>query len=140
MKPEQIKTIVEFLQQQEKDWAPPRRDYNGSILTPFERKPGMEQPAWVYRPSTGVCGLDVYRGEQFPKWQGHLLVGALKYESVELLTVVEDRVIHAETIVKNLGRVRDVAVSPDGAVYVVLNGPDRVIKLTAVVDRIQAMQ
>lgn len=116
------------------------RHYNGKILTDHERKPGMEQPAWVYRPSTGVCGLDIYRGEQFPKWQGHLLVGALKYESVELLTVDDDRVIHTETIVKNLGRVRDVAVSPDGAVYVVLNGPDRIIRLTAIVDRIQAMQ
>ncbi|MDA0333758.1 MAG: PQQ-dependent sugar dehydrogenase [bacterium] len=114
------------------------RNYNGSQLTAFERKPGMEQPAWVYRPSSAVCGLDIYEGEQFPKWQGHLLVGALKYESVDLLTVVDDRVIHRETIVKNLGRVRDVAVGPDGAVYVVLNGPGRVIRLTAILDRLEA--
>ena len=114
------------------------RNYNGSQLTAFERQPGMEQPAWVYRPSSGVCGLDIYRGAQFPKWEGHLLVGALKYESVDLLTVVDDRVIHRETIVKNLGRVRDVAVGPAGGVYVVLNGPNRVIRLTAIIDRIEA--
>jgi glucose/arabinose dehydrogenase len=116
------------------------RHYNGNILTRFEAKAGMEQPTWVYRPSTGVCGLDIYRGDQFPKWQGHLLVGSLKYESVDLLMVDGDRVIHRETIVKNLGRVRDVAVGPEGAVYVVLNGPDRVIRLTAIVDRIEATQ
>jgi glucose/arabinose dehydrogenase len=116
------------------------RHYDGRILTEFEGKPGMEQPAWVYRPSVAVCGLDIYRGDQFPKWQGHLLVGALKYESVDLLTVVDDRVIHIETIVKNLGRVRDVAIGPEGAVYIVLNGPGRVIRLTAIVDRIIASQ
>jgi len=114
------------------------RNYNGSLLTPFERKLGMEQPAWVYRPSAGLCGLDIYQGSQFPKWQGHLLVGALKFESVDLLTVIDDRVIHTETIVKNLGRVRDVAVGPEGAVYVVLNGPGRVLRLTVIIDRIEA--
>jgi hypothetical protein len=31
-------------------------------------------------------------------------------------------------------------VGPEGAVYVVLNGPDRVIRLTAIVDRIEATQ
>ncbi len=116
------------------------RNYNGSILTRFEARPGMEQPTYFYRPSPGLCGLDIYHGDEFPKWRGHLFVGALKYESVELLTVAEDRVLHAETIVKNLGRVRDVAVGPEGAVYVVLNGPDRIIRLTAIVDRIEATQ
>lgn len=116
------------------------RHYNGKILTELERQDGMEQPTFFYRPSLGVCGLDIYRGDLFPKWQGHLLVGALKYESVDVVTVAEDRVLHSETVVKNLGRVRDVAVGPEGAVYVVLNGPGRVIRLTPIQDRIQATQ
>ncbi len=116
------------------------RNYDGSILTELERKPGTQQPAWVYRPSTGVCGLDVYRGDMYPRWQGHLLVGALKYQSVEVLTLDGGHVIHAETVVRNLGRVRDVAVAPDGSVYVVLNDPGRVIALTPIRDRIKAMQ
>ena len=116
------------------------RNYDGSILTELKRKPGTQQPAWVYRPSTGVCGLDVYRGDMYPRWQGHLLVGALKYQSVEVLTLDGDHVIHAETVVRNLGRVRDVAVAPDGSVYVVLNDPGRVIALTPIRDRIKAMQ
>lgn len=116
------------------------RHYSGKILTEFEHLPGMEQPALFYRPSTAVCGLDFYRGELFPRWRNHLLVGALKYESVDLLTVTAGRVLHAETIVKSLGRVRDVAVGPEGAVYVVLNRPGRVLRLTPIQDRIAATQ
>jgi glucose/arabinose dehydrogenase len=116
------------------------RHYNGKILTELEAQEGMEQPTLFYRPSTGVCGLDIYRGDLFPKWRGHLFVGALKYESVDLVTVHGDRVLHSETIVKNLGRVRDVAVAPDGSVYVVLNGPGRVVRLTPIQDRILATQ
>jgi glucose/arabinose dehydrogenase len=95
----------------------------------------MEQPVLFYRPSTAVCGLDFYDGEQFGLWQNHLLVGALKYESVDLLTVEADRVMHSETIVKGMGRVRDVAVGPDGAVYVVLNRPGSIIRLTPIRER-----
>jgi glucose/arabinose dehydrogenase len=34
--------------------------------------------------------------------------------------------------VHGIGRVRDVAVAPDGSVYVALNGPDHIIRLTPV--------
>ena len=111
------------------------RHYNGRILTEHERKPGMEQPVFFYRPSTAVCGLDFYRGDLFPKWKHHLLVGALKYESVDLLTIEQDRVMHSETVVKGMGRVRDVATGPDGSVYVVLNQPGTIIRLTPIRER-----
>ena len=39
--------------------------------------------------------------------------------------------MHDEVIMKNVGRVRDVAPGPDGAVYVVMNDPHVVLKLTA---------
>jgi aldose sugar dehydrogenase len=111
------------------------RHYDGRVLTEYERKPGMEQPMLFYRPSTAVCGLDFYDQEQFGLWRNHLLVGALKYESVDILTVEADRVMHSETIVKGMGRVRDVAVGPDGAVYVVLNRPGSIIRLTPIRER-----
>jgi glucose/arabinose dehydrogenase len=63
-----------------------------------------------------------------------LLVGALKYEEVRLVSIVEDRIIHDEVILKNAGRVRDVACGPDGAIYVVLNKPGTILRLTPEVD------
>ncbi len=43
--------------------------------------------------------------------------------------------MHSETIVKGMGRVRDVAVGADGAVYVVLNRPGSIIRLTPIRER-----
>jgi glucose/arabinose dehydrogenase len=105
------------------------RNYNGTIITDIVRKEGMAQPNLYWKPSIAVCGLDFYKGELFPKWNNKLLVGALKYEEVQLLNIADERVMHSETILKNAGRVRDVATGPDGAIYVVLNNPDKVIRI-----------
>jgi len=106
------------------------RNYNGSIITDLVRKEGMEQPIWYWNPSTAVCGIDFYQGDLFPKWNNKLLVGALKYEDVRVLDIEKDRVMHEEVILKNAGRVRDVVCGPDGAIYVVLNDPGTVLRLT----------
>ncbi|WP_321997646.1 PQQ-dependent sugar dehydrogenase [Draconibacterium orientale] len=106
------------------------KNYNGTIITEETHKPGMEQPNLYWRPSIAVCGLDFYRGNLFSKWKNKLLVGALKYEEVRLLQIEGDKVVHQEVIVKNQGRVRDVSTGPEGAIYVVLNNPGTVIKLT----------
>lgn len=109
-------------------------NYDGSILTEFTHKPGMEQPALYWRPSIAVCGLDYYTGDLFKKWKNKLLVGALKYEEVRLLDIENNRVTHDEVILKGQGRVRDVQTGPDGAIYVVLNDPGTVIKLLPKLD------
>jgi glucose/arabinose dehydrogenase len=106
------------------------KNYNGSIITDIVRKDGMEQPAWYWKPSTAVCGIDFYSGDLFPKWNNKLLVGALKYEDVRVLDIEKDRVMHEEVILKNAGRVRDVVCGPDGAIYVVLNSPGTILRLT----------
>ncbi len=105
-------------------------NYNGTIITDETRKPGFEQPVYYWKPSIAVCGLDYYRGNLFPKWKNKLLAGALKYEQVSLLDIEDNRVMHEEVILKNQGRVRDVSTGPDGAIYVVLNKPGSVLRLT----------
>lgn len=106
------------------------RNYNGTIITDIVEKEGMQQPNLYWKPSIAVCGLDFYKGNLFPSWKDKLLVGALKYEEVRLLDIKDDRVIHEQTILKNAGRVRDVSAGPDGAIYVVLNDPGTVLRLT----------
>ena len=105
-------------------------NYNGTIVSEFTRKEGMEQPNLYWKPSIAVCGLDFYSGDLFPKWKNKLLVGALKYEEVRLLDIEGDRVMHDEVILKGAGRVRDVSTGPDGAIYVVLNDPGTVLRLS----------
>ncbi len=106
------------------------RNYNGTIITELTHMPGMEQPNLYWKPSIAVCGLDFYTGDLFEKWENRLLVGALKYEEVRLLQIEEDNVVHEQVIFKGAGRVRDVATGPDGAIYVVLNDPGKVVRLT----------
>ncbi|MBN1819776.1 MAG: PQQ-dependent sugar dehydrogenase [Prolixibacteraceae bacterium] len=106
------------------------KNYNGTIITEETHRPGMEQPVLYWKPSIAVCGLDFYCSSLFKKWENKLLVGALKYEEVRLLDIEEDRVMHDQIIFKGYGRVRDVSTGPDGAIYIVLNDPGTVVRLT----------
>ncbi|MCC5805118.1 MAG: PQQ-dependent sugar dehydrogenase [Opitutales bacterium] len=105
-------------------------NYDGSVITHRTSHPGMEQPIYYWTPSIAVCGLDFYRGDLFPRWRNRLLASALRFEEVQLLNVYEERVMHAEVILKGYGRVRTAVTGPDGAVYVVQNSPGRVLRLT----------
>lgn len=123
-------------------------NYNGApFLTPWPdlAAPGLAEgaiamPVFYWLPSIAACGLDVVQpgplGEVFPQWRGDLLAGGLGGETVERLRLEPDpsaplgkRMAEREEILHGMGRVRDVAVGPDGSVYVVLNGPDSVIRL-----------
>ena len=106
------------------------KNYDGSTISDLTHREDMAQPVYYWRPSIAVCGLDFYRGDEFPKWQNKLLVGALKYEEVRLLDIEDNRVLHEELILKNYGRVRDVVAGPDGAIYVALNDPGRILRLS----------
>jgi glucose/arabinose dehydrogenase len=92
----------------------------------------MEQPLKQWTPSIAVCGLDFVRGEAFKKWENRLLVGALAFEELRLVTLDESgaKVVDDQILLKGAGRVRDVRCGPDGAIYVVLNAPDIILRLT----------
>lgn len=105
-------------------------NYNGTIITEEEERPGMEQPIAYWRPSIAVGGVEVYTGDLFPRWKGRLLVSALAFQEVRLLDVHDNRVLHQEVLLKDAGRVREVVVGPEGALYVVANEPHRVLRIT----------
>jgi len=104
-------------------------NYNGTPITGKTAAPGMEQPQLHWTPSIAVCGLDFYRGDAFPSWKNQLLVGSLRAQEVHLVTLDGREVVSDEIILDGKGRVRDVASGPDGAIYVVLNGPDKLVRL-----------
>jgi glucose/arabinose dehydrogenase len=102
---------------------------DGKTIQSITEKEGMENPLSYWLPSIAVCGLDFYTGDKFPKWKNDLLVGALAQQEVRRLRIVDKKVVSQEIILKNIGRVRDVAAGPDGLIYVILNGPDRLVRL-----------
>lgn len=106
------------------------RDYSGDIVSELTHKEGMEQPVVQWTPSIAVCVAEFCNSPLFPKWENQLLVGALSFEELRLLRLDGESVIDQELILKNLGRLREVKFSPEGYLYVILNNPDVVLKLT----------
>ena len=105
-------------------------NYNGSPVSDIQEKEGMAQPALYWTPSIAVCGIDFVAGDHFPRWNNNLLVTGLGHEELRRLSIKDGRVIYQEVLLKNHGRVRDVATGPDGSVYVVLNNPGTILHLT----------
>ena len=102
---------------------------DGKTILSVTEKEGMEQPLTYWLPSIAVCGLDFYTSDKFPKWKNDLLVGAIAQQEVRRLRLVDKKVISQEIILKDIGRVREVAMGEDGLIYVILNNPDRLVRL-----------
>ena len=105
-------------------------NYDGTPITKITEKEGMEQPVLHWTPSIAVCGIEFYKGNLFPKWDNNLFVGALKYQQLARVVIEDNKVVKEEVILRGHGRIRDVGVSPNGAVYVVSNMPGKILKLT----------
>lgn len=105
-------------------------NYNGSPITPLREKEGMEQPITYYDPSIAICAAEFITGNLFPKWKNQLLITALKDQEIRRLVIEGDNLISQEVIMKGMGRVRDVKIGPDGALYVLTNAPDALLRIT----------
>jgi glucose/arabinose dehydrogenase len=107
-------------------------NYDGTIFTTLTEEEGMEQPLHYWVPSIAACGMDFITGDRYPGWEGNLLVGSLKYEYLNMCVIDGDKVVSEEMLLKNIGRVRDVIVSPDGYIYVSVEDPGVIYKLIPV--------
>lgn len=105
-------------------------NYNNSSITGLRAKEGMEQPLTYYDPSIAICAAEFVTGDLFPKWKNHLLITALKDQEIRRLVIEGDQVLSQEVILKGMGRVRDVKIGPDGALYVLTNSPDALLRIT----------
>jgi glucose/arabinose dehydrogenase len=105
-------------------------NYSGTKITDITEKEGMEQPVKYWVPSPAFCGLTFVTAPLFPKWQNNLLAGCLAGQHIKRLTLKDNKVVGEERIFANKGRIRDVQTGPDGAIYVLVNGPNQVLRLT----------
>lgn len=107
-------------------------NYSGARVSPYTEYPGTQQPLHYWTPSIGPSGFAIYRGDMFPEWQGDLFVGALVNREVRQLTLTEGRVASEQAVFPEIrDRIRDIRVSPEGALYVVTDGENgRIIKVT----------
>lgn len=105
-------------------------DYDGSLVSKHSELPGITAPVWHWTPSIAVCGIDFHPGTGFPAWTNNLFVTSLKFHQVRRLVLDGPSVVEDEVILRNVGRVRDVDVGPDGAIYILTNSPGRILRLS----------
>ncbi len=79
-----------------------------------------------YTPTIAPAGCVYYDAELIPQWRGSLLFVTLKDQSLRRLTLGDDGSVTGEEVLiqGDFGRLRDVAVGPDGAVYLATSNQD----------------
>lgn len=80
----------------------------------------IEQPVIDLTPAPTVSSFIFYNGAVFPQWKGNLIVGTLKARELYRIEVKGNKVIYKETLLKNLARIRDIEVGPEGNIYILL--------------------
>ena len=81
------------------------------------RHDGFEEPIFAFVPSIGISSLTGIVGDTLKDWQGDLLVGSLRAQTIWRVRVTEGRAILTEPIPVG-HRVRDILIAPDGRVVV----------------------
>jgi glucose/arabinose dehydrogenase len=104
-------------------------NYDGTVLTSKTSMKGMEQPLHYWIPSIGPSGMAFVTGKRYKAWQGHLLVGSLRFKYLNLCRISGNKVVKEEILLKNIGRVRDVRMGPDGYIYVSVENPGAIFRL-----------
>ncbi len=109
-------------------------NYNGKPMSPSTKTelPGMEQPFHEWTPSIGPSGMAIVTGDRYPEWKGNIMTGSLRFEYLNRTVVESNKVVKEEILFKNIGRVRDVRMGPDGYLYLAVETPGIVYRLTPV--------
>ncbi|MBU1306915.1 MAG: PQQ-dependent sugar dehydrogenase [Alphaproteobacteria bacterium] len=94
-------------------------DYSGAKVGEGQEKAGLEQPLHYWVPSISPSGLAFHAGDMLPGWEGDLLTGGLSGQMLVRLDMDGDSLVGEERLFEGqLGRIRDVRVADDGAIYV----------------------
>ena len=94
-------------------------NYNGTPIPSPETRPDLTKPVIYWTPIIGPGSLTFYNGSMFPQWRGSALIGGM--ETLTLNRVTFDGKGGATPAERwDVGhRIRDVAVGPEGAVWMV---------------------
>jgi aldose sugar dehydrogenase len=103
--------------------------YGGGVISEFTTKPGMEQPVTYWKPSIAPCGMAKVTSDKYSNWKGNLLVGALSLQHIARVELSNNKYVKQEKLLNKKARVRAIAQSPDGYIYVATESPGMLMKL-----------
>jgi len=107
--------------------------YGKKLGIEFELK-DIEQPIVDLTPSPAVSSFVFYSGQAFTRWRNNMIVGSLKARSLYRMEIKNNKVVHTETLLKDLARFRDIEVGPSGEIYVLMehNSGGQILRLVPV--------
>ena len=80
----------------------------------------IEQPAVDFTPSPAVSSFVVYRGKQFPNWDGDFILGTLKDSTLYRVRLRDEGPAEVEPLTKRMAPIRDVEVDRNGNILLLL--------------------
>ena len=106
-------------------------NYDGSAIPNHDTRPEFIAPPLYWTPVIAPSGLSFYTGAMFPDWEGSALIGALAGMALVRVEIDDQGQPDEAERFDMATRIRDVAVAPDGAVWLIEDGdPGRLMRLT----------
>jgi glucose/arabinose dehydrogenase len=108
-------------------------NYNGVPIPSPDTRADLAKPVIYWTPVIAPGGMTFYKGAMFTQWNGSLLLGGMGTKTLNRITVDgKGGATPAERW--DVGhRIRDVAVAPDGAIWVIEDAnPGGVFRLTPI--------
>src|SRR5689334_24613798 len=93
------------------------KNYGWPLIHHTQTRAGLESPLLEYTPACAPASGMFYRGSAFPKFKGNFFFGCLRGEMLIRVALDGRKVLGQEGVVKDYGRIRDVAEGPDGYIY-----------------------
>ena len=105
-------------------------NYDGNPIAKPSTRPDLERAKLFWVPSVSPTTLLIYTGNLFPGWKGNGFIGSLSGQSLIRVTFDGDTAQKANRW--DMGsRIRWVGQGPDGAIYLLEDGPGgRLLRLT----------
>lgn len=97
----------------------------------------VTDPIYAWTPTIAPSGLDYYNNDAIPQWKNSLLLAVLKDEELIQLKLNDAGTAitgERDFLQHKFGRMRDIAISPTGDVYVCTdngNNNDKIIRISA---------
>lgn len=94
------------------------KNYGWAEIYGRQTRDGMVAPLLEYSPACAPASAMVYSGTAFPAFKGNLFFGCLRSARLIRVTLNGSAVVSQENLLEGkLGRIREVAEGPDGAIY-----------------------
>lgn len=108
-------------------WPAVRGDCDSGAEIEFCSMHRVIEPLAEYSPTIGISGLAVYESDRIPGWRGSLIYTSLRGQKLLRLVLSRDgRSATGQEMMLDgeYGRLRDVVVGPDGALYIATSNRD----------------